>query len=411
MYQNNISIDKKISNTITTLLKKLDSTKSMTVAVSGGVDSAVVAKLVNEAGLKYKLVYANCWEDIDIYNCNDWPQEQVVKLASFLNADLEIVDLRIEYKKDVFDLFLDGYKNGITPNPDVLCNSKIKFGVLAKKYLSAGGGFLTGHYAKIGDLGTVTGFNNENSADQYREENASTRFVGTALDNKKDQSYYLCDIFDSSALKNVYLPLGDLYKSEVRQMAKYFNLPNAMNPDSQGICFIGDVKLKKFLSNYIKPKKGDVYDLQMNKIGEHPGAHFFTIGQRHGFKIFKYSPNPLYVVKKDIAQNYIIVGAKDNCYFDEVSLQKVRASTIFKNLLEQKVDLYLRVRSLGEFYKIASVNQFDQNISIVLKEKIFAVASGQYGVIYADFKNSGYQGWFLDDFSNTKYIVAQGIIQ
>ncbi len=269
--------------------------KTVFVGLSGGVDSAVSAYLLKKAGYKVVGAFIKTWMP-EGYPCT-WKEERrdAMRVAAHLEIPFVTIDLEKEYKKNVADYMISEYKAGRTPNPDVMCNKEIKFGGFLKKAKEMGTDFVaTGHYAQ-----------NIEKNRQY--------FLCKADDKEKEQSYFLWTLTQEQ-LKNILFPIGNLQKSEVRKIAKKIKLPNAEKKDSQGICFLGDIDMKKFLKEQIKSKSGKVFNSDGEEIGHHDGAIFYTIGERHGFTVTKKSPNDerLYVISKDITNNTITVGNESN---------------------------------------------------------------------------------------------------
>ncbi len=259
------------------------------VGMSGGVDSSVSAALLVRAGYDVVGVFIQVWQP-DWIECN-WKEERLeaMRAAAHLGIPFVTLNLEKEYKEGVIDYMISEYRAGRTPNPDVMCNREVKFGAFWKWAQSKGADFIaTGHYAR-----------NENSR------------LLISKDTDKDQSYFLWTL-KKEDLEHVLFPVGTMTKPEVRKLAKRFRLPNADKKDSQGLCFIGKVDVKAFLSHYIKTEKGDVLNESEKVIGHHPGALLFTIGERHGFTITKKTPNDAayFVVSKNVELNTLIVSNK-----------------------------------------------------------------------------------------------------
>jgi tRNA-specific 2-thiouridylase len=258
------------------------------VGMSGGVDSSVAALLLKQKGYDIVGCFIKGWYPAGIY-C-PWKEERrdAIKVCAKLGVPFITINAEKEYKKSVVDYMIKEYKAGRTPNPDVMCNRDIKFGIFLKKALVLGADYIaTGHYTKI-----------------LKTKNQKPKLL-IARDLNKDQSYFLWTLTQKQ-LKYCLFPLGDLIKSEVRALAKKYNLPTAEKRESMGVCFLGEFDLTKFLRQYIKPKKGDVFTADGKFIGQHSGVQFYTIGQRHGF-----SPGggvPYYIVDKDIKKNILIVA-------------------------------------------------------------------------------------------------------
>jgi len=251
----------------------------------------VSAALLKKEGYEVTGVFIKAWTPSG-YPCA-WKEDRrsAMRVAAVLDIPFITLDLEKEYKKEVVDYMISEYKAGRTPNPDVMCNKEIKFGHFLKFALKNGADFVaTGHYAKL-------------------SKNKKGSFVlSEAKDKNKDQSYFLWTLTQEQ-LKHILFPIGHLQKAEVRKLAKKLGLPQAEKKDSQGLCFLGKVDMKEFLSRYISQKKGSVLDTEGEIIGHHNGALFFTIGERHGFTITKKSDKevPLYVAAKDIKKNTVTV--------------------------------------------------------------------------------------------------------
>ncbi|MBN1617863.1 tRNA 2-thiouridine(34) synthase MnmA [Candidatus Dojkabacteria bacterium] len=281
------------------------------VALSGGVDSAVAALLLNQQGHDITGVFMKNWsgEDFGINNQCPWEKEQkdAQKVCDFLQIPFKTFNFEKEYRKDVIEYFFTEYENGNTPNPDVMCNNKVKFGYFLDKAIENGAEYIaTGHYAQKRE-------NPDGSLDLIR-----------AADPNKDQTYFLNRINQTQLSKAIF-PIGHLTKPEVRKIALETKLPVAEKKDSQGICFIGKVELPEFLQQRIKPKKGDIIDIDSEeKVGEHDGCWWYTNGQREGLRIGG-SDKPYYVAGKDISKNIVFAAkGKDNpkLWVNEILLKK-----------------------------------------------------------------------------------------
>ena len=271
--------------------KKHTSTKTVFVGLSGGVDSSVTAALLKEQGYKVVGVFIRTWQP-DFIECSFREDRlDAMRVAAHLDIPFLECDAEIEYKKSVADYMIEEYKKGRTPNPDVMCNREIKFGVFWRFALERGADFIaTGHYARV----VETTYGHE-------------LFVGS--DKTKDQSYFLWTL-NQDDLPHVLFPVGGFHKTHVRELAARFDLPTAPKKDSQGICMLGDLDIKEFLAEYIEERRGDVLNESGEVIGHHDGAVFLTLGERHGFTITKKTPTeePYYIVRKDIANNTVTVG-------------------------------------------------------------------------------------------------------
>lgn len=248
------------------------------IGLSGGVDSSVAAALLIEQGHDVTGVYMKNWtKDIGEFE-SLWEEDMqdAKKVASQLNIPFEVYDFETDYKQLVVDYLIKGYQDGLTPNPDIVCNQEIKFRLFLDMALKNGADMIaTGHYARTDGDKLLSG-----------------------LDETKDQSYFLYRI-SAKAVSKSLMPIGGLKKSQVRKKADKLGLVTANKPDSQGICFIGEVGIKYFLQQYITPKPGPIIDKVSGEvIGQHDGVEFFTIGQRHGLGVG--GGLPYYVVSKDM---------------------------------------------------------------------------------------------------------------
>lgn len=276
----------------------LESVKDQTVFVglSGGVDSAVAAAIFKASGAKVVGVFMKNWAGEDGLQL-DCPWEEDMRsaqtAAEFLAIEFRSYNFEKEYKQHVLDYFFQEYTAGRTPNPDILCNSEIKFKAFLEKAVAEGADMIaTGHYA-----------GKENRTVLGKEFSA----LVNAADHNKDQTYFLSGLNANQLAKAVF-PLAKLSKPEVRTIAESIGLPNAKRKDSQGICFIGDLDVQAFLHKYIQDDPGDIVDIDTKKVvGKHHGIAFYTIGQREGLGIGGLN-EPYYVVDKDIDSKIVYVG-------------------------------------------------------------------------------------------------------
>lgn len=265
--------------------------KTIFVGLSGGVDSAVSAALLKDQGHEVVGIFIKTWQP-DFIECT-WKDERrdAMRIAAHLNIPFITLDLEKEYKEGVADYMIAEYKAGRTPNPDVMCNKEVKFGAFLKFALSHGADAVaTGHYAQV-------------------KENEGVFELHKGIDPAKDQSYFLWTL-GQYELSHVLFPVGNMPKQGVRVLAEKYKLPVASKKDSQGVCFLGQLDMKDFLSHYIETKKGNVLSMQGEIIGTHDGSLLYTLGERHGFDITQKTDHdiPLYVVAKDIIHNTITVA-------------------------------------------------------------------------------------------------------
>lgn len=254
--------------------------------MSGGVDSSLSAALLKEQGYDVTGIYMKNWtQDMPGLRC-PWADDlaDAKRVAVHLGIDFEVYDFENEYKHKVVDYMIDEYKAGRTPNPDIMCNQEVKFRLFLDTAIQNGADMIaTGHYART-----------------------SNGLLKMAKDANKDQTYFLYRVSGESLQKTIF-PLGEYTKPEVRKMAEERGLTTAAKPDSQGICFVGQIGIRDFLSQYIGQEQGDIIDKKTGeKVGTHDGAIFYTLGQRHGLDVG--GGLPYYVVGKDMKKNEVYVS-------------------------------------------------------------------------------------------------------
>lgn len=344
------------------LVKLQSKNKKVALGMSGGVDSSVAAFLLKEAGYDVHGFYMTCW-DSKADGCRaDEDRVDALKVATSLNIPFKALDFQNEYRERVIGYFYSEYEDGRTPNPDVMCNKEIKFGLFFDYAMNEGFDFIsTGHYSRVSHEG-----------------NCFRLLMG--IDESKDQSYFLYRL-NQDILSKTLFPVGGFPKSKIREIANTQNLYTKSKPDSMGICFIGEVDIKEFLLKKLPINPGNVVDKEGRIIGSHDGVWFYTIGQRHGFKLSKYFGVPLYVISKNVSKNELVVGfIKDT----QVSNFKVSQLNFIcdKNLPSEERTYNFRIRHLGKFYPGKIKFSSNDSISISLDYPAFGVASGQSCVIY-----------------------------
>ena len=335
--------------------------------VSGGVDSSVVVHQLKEMGYNPTIFYIRIgMEDENGYmGCT---AEEDIEITSFVakkyGLKMETVSLQKEYWDNVVEYVIRTVRNGLTPNPDVMCNRLIKFGSFIDKYGYEFDKIATGHYAQ-------TYFEN------------GKHYLGTALDPVKDQTDFLAQI-TYSQVSRLMFPIGHLMKSQVREIAVSQNLPSASRKDSQGICFLGKINYNDFIKRYLGEKEGKIIEKETGKIlGTHRGFWFHTIGQRKGLGL---GGGPWYVVAKDSAENIVYVSQG---YDVETQYGKTVPLDDFNFITENPwgnftdpVDITFKIRHTPEFTKGKLFNEGNGSYRIESEDKIQGIAPGQYGVIY-----------------------------
>lgn len=336
------------------MLKKKE---KILLGLSGGVDSAVSLYLLKKQGYEVEAGFMKNFSDqINIKGECPWKQDKLeaYKIAAYLNIPIRTFNFEKEYQDKIVNYIFTSYQQGLTPNPDILCNNQIKFKLFLDKALELGFDKIAmGHYAQI-------------------KEDKQYYHLLRGQDQNKDQSYFLSGLNQKQLAKTIF-PLGKLNKAEVRKIAKQIKLPNADRKDSQGICFIGKIDLKTFLSQKIKPKVGEIVDTQGNILGHHQGVWYYTIGQRKGLDI---GAGPWYVVSKDIKNNKVVVGKANS---KELYTKTIKITDL--KFLAQEYKLPLKAKAQIRYRQEA------QNITLYKNEAIFkkpqkGVASGQILAVY-----------------------------
>lgn len=362
--------------------------KVVFVGLSGGVDSAVSAALLKKEGYEVVGVFIKTWHP-DFLICNEEEERRdAMRVAAFLDIPFLTFDLEDVYKKEVADYMVREYRAGKTPNPDVMCNKEVKFGAFLKKAVSMGADFVaTGHYAE-NTFSQVLGSPRPQLSGARPDHSKKYFLLHRGVDPSKDQSYFLWTL-KQEQLDKILFPIGNLKKTEVRKLAKKFNLPVAEKKDSQGICFLGAVDLKEFLKHYIKSKKGKVINELGEEIGYHDGAVFHTLGERHGFTITKKTPKDgaYYIVGKNVKKNILYVSQNKNPY---TTIYRSNSTKInLKNInwiseIPKLNKIYTaQIRYHGEFLPCKIKIKSKTKTEIIFPKPVL-VASGQSCVIYDD---------------------------
>jgi tRNA-uridine 2-sulfurtransferase len=330
------------------------------VGMSGGVDSSVTAALLKEQGYTVVGVFMKNWtKDLPGMPCT-WKEDfqDAKRVAVQLGIDFKLYDFETQYRQKVVNYMIDEYKAGRTPNPDIVCNQEVKFRLFLDTAFDDGADLIaTGHYARVQDGRLLVG-----------------------KDKNKDQSYFLYSVTED-ALKKTLMPIGDYEKPKVRELAKKYGLATAEKKDSQGICFVGKVGIKDFLIHELGPQKsGKIINKNGKPLGEHDGAVFYTIGQRHGLNVG--GGFPYYVIGKDMAKNEVYVTTD----LDDEELWSNELNLTSLHWINQPPEIgkKYRVRSRYRAPLVeCEVTELGQSSThLTLKDQIRAVTAGQSAVLY-----------------------------
>ncbi|MGA8854413.1 MAG: tRNA 2-thiouridine(34) synthase MnmA [Christiangramia sp.] len=382
--------------------------KKVVVGLSGGVDSSVSAYLLKEQGYEVIGLFMKNWHDDSVTISDECPwlddSNDAMMVADKLGIPFQTVDLSEQYKERIVDYMFNEYEKGRTPNPDVLCNREIKFDVFMKIALSLGADYVaTGHYCRKAE---------------FEKDGEKIYQLLAGQDNNKDQSYFLCQLTQEQLSKTLF-PIGELQKSEVRKIAAEQKLVTAEKKDSQGLCFIGKVRLPDFLQQKLKPKEGVIveiptntefyseeelsfsskveelkhlskkYQYQLNDgkvVGKHQGAHYFTKGQRKGLAVGG-TPEPLFVIDTDVEENVIYTGqGKDHpgiyrqaLFITQDEVHWVRRDLRIENDEELKVKARIRYR---QPLQDAVLYQTENGMYIVFDKPQASITEGQFVAWY-----------------------------
>lgn len=336
------------------------------VGMSGGVDSSVTAHILKEQGYDVIGIFMKNWDDTDEsgYCTATEDYNDVIAVCNQIGIPYYAVNFEKEYWDKVFTYFLDEYKKGRTPNPDVMCNKEIKFKAFLEHALKLGADYVaTGHYARV-----------------RRHEDGHVEML-RGVDNNKDQTYFLNQL-SQSQLSRVMFPIGDIEKKEVRRIAEEQDLATAKKKDSTGICFIGERNFKEFLSQYLPAQSGEMRTLKGEKIGTHAGLMYYTIGQRHGLGIGG-DGDPWFVVGKNLDDNILYV--EQGFHHDALYSDYLIASDIsFVNDvdLENGFECTAKFRYRQKDTKVFVKNENENAIRVIFNEPVRAITPGQSVVLY-----------------------------
>lgn len=358
-------------------MHKLNNQKTIFVGLSGGVDSSVSAYLLKKEGCNVVGAFIKIWQSEFDETCT-WKEDRrdAMRVAAHLEIPFVTIDLSDEYKKNVIDYMIKEYKEGRTPNPDVMCNKQIKFGVFLKKAIEMGADAIaTGHYARV---------TREDPIPKSQFSSTQNKLL-KAKDEAKEQSYFLWTL-NQDQLYKAYFPVGHLQKEEVRKIAKKAGIPTFDRKDSQGLCFIGKVDFKDFLKTYIKEEEGKVLNEKGEVVGTHKGVAFLTIGERHGFEITKKGTDdePLFVIAKDVENNTITVASRPDerqGERDKGQAIEIKDCNWISGEPEKDKTYEAQIRYHGELLK-CKIEKKD-NTAKIFFEKPELVASGQSIVVYS----------------------------
>jgi len=365
------------------------------IALSGGVDSSVAAYLLKKKGFDVIALFMKIWHQNNSQKECPWKEDSsyAMEVAEKLNIPFHIVDLSKEYENRIVNYMFEEYSLGRTPNPDILCNKEIKFDVFLKYALQLKAKYIaTGHYCI------------------KRKEKDNYRLI-SGKDKNKDQSYFLCQL-NQKQLSKILFPIGEMKKEDVRKLAKKINLPTATRKDSQGLCFVGKIKLPEFLSSKLPKKIGKIIEIPFNSkiykkekkeiteeskkiiyteydgkiIGNHNGAHFFTIGQRKRLNIGG-KKKPLFVISTDVQRNIVFVGMGENhpgLYQNSLRMKKSKINWIRDDLKlddnEQK-EFLIRTRYRQKLTKGIIISKKD-NVYIRFQKPQKSITPGQFASWY-----------------------------
>ncbi|MBT3388793.1 MAG: tRNA 2-thiouridine(34) synthase MnmA [Chloroflexi bacterium] len=346
----------------------MNSNPKVVVAMSGGVDSSVAAALLKEQGYEVIGMMMRLWSEPGSEAENRCCTIDAMNLARRIAAQLEIpfyaIDAKDVFRSTVVEYFIDGYNQGITPNPCLVCNRRIRWEFLLKRALALGADFMaTGHYARL------------QTADSGKIQ------LLKAVDQYKDQSYVL-HILNQKQLSHAMFPLGEYTKPQVRDLARKYNLPVADRSDSQDLCFLGESSYQEFLQRNIPTivNPGSIVNTNGQEIGQHNGLAFYTIGQRRGLGIA--SPHPLYVIEKNAQHNTLVVGPLDELGCDELTAKDV--NWIAEAAPTQPFEAEIKIRYQARFETGWVTPLPEQKLHIKFNAPLRDITPGQAAVMYKD---------------------------
>ncbi|MFH6957557.1 tRNA 2-thiouridine(34) synthase MnmA [Flavobacterium aquidurense] len=384
--------------------------KRVVVGLSGGVDSSVAAYLLQQQGYEVIGLFMKNWHDDSVTISNECPwledSNDALLVAEKLGIPFQTVDLSEEYKEKIVDYMFNEYEKGRTPNPDVLCNREIKFDVFMKIALSLGADYVaTGHYCQKNEI---------------EVDGKPVYQLIAGEDNNKDQSYFLCQLSQEQLAKSLF-PIGALTKPEVREIAAEMDLVTAEKKDSQGLCFIGKVRLPEFLQQKLQPKEGKIVQIDKNDpiytiekpvgvsfdeelkseakkrdylptmgkvVGKHQGAHYFTTGQRKGLNVGG-TTDPLFIIATDVETNTIYTGLtslhpglfKKALFVEKSEVHWIRTDMTLK--VGESMEVMARIRYRQPLQK-ATLHQFQDGMYVQFDEPQSAITDGQFVAWYLE---------------------------
>ena len=393
--------------------------KRVVVGLSGGVDSSVAAYLLQQQGYEVIGLFMKNWHDDSVTISDECPwledSNDALLVAEKLGIPFQTVDLSKQYQEKIVDYMFSEYEKGRTPNPDVLCNREIKFDVFMKIALSLGADYVaTGHYCRKGEVEV-------NGKPIYQ--------LLAGVDGNKDQSYFLCQLSQEQLAKSLF-PIGELTKPEVRELASRMDLVTADKKDSQGLCFIGKVRLPEFLQQKLQPKEGLIFEVDANEeiyaakqynqnsqeenlieestpiaynptmgkvVGKHQGAHYYTIGQRKGLNVGG-TKEALFVIATDVETNTIYTGQGNRhpglyrkaLFITQSEVHWIRQDLALNNGKTLRVMARIRYR---QELQAATLHQYNQGMYVSFDEPQSAITQGQF------------VAWYLED-----ELVGSGVI-